>query len=104
MHLAFDGEDAVTAAAQFLPRVLLLDIGMPKRNGYEVAESLRAQDSLGPMTLIALTGWGKSQDKDRAISSGFDHHLTKPVDISAVLALLDGVARGDDDGQGMSAV
>ena len=103
VHLAFDGDDAVAATAQFLPRVLLLDIGMPKRNGYEVAESLRAQDSLGPMTLIALTGWGKSQDKDRALSSGFDHHLTKPVDISAVLALLDRVARGDDDVRGMSA-
>jgi CheY-like chemotaxis protein len=91
IQLAFDGDEAVALTAQFHPQVLLLDIGMPKRNGYEVAQTVRAQHSLAPMVLIALTGWGKSEDRDRALSSGFDHHLTKPIDLDDVRELLSGL-------------
>jgi PAS domain S-box-containing protein len=95
VRLAFDGEEAIAVAKYFHPRVLLLDIGMPRRNGYDVARALRAQRSLEPMTLIALTGWGKSEDKDRALSSGFDYHLTKPIKLDDVYALLGRLPSGE---------
>jgi PAS domain S-box-containing protein len=93
VHAAHDGEEAFEVAASVQPQVVLLDIGMPKLNGYEVARRIRAQPWGAHVKLIALTGWGQSQDRKRAADAGFDHHLTKPVDHDAVLSLLQQLQR-----------
>jgi signal transduction histidine kinase/CheY-like chemotaxis protein len=80
--------DGMSAAAEFRPDAILLDIGMPKINGYELARRIRAEMWGGDILLIAVTGWGQSSDKQRAADAGFDHHLTKPVDAADVTALL----------------
>jgi signal transduction histidine kinase/CheY-like chemotaxis protein len=77
---AGDGEEGLRLAEEFLPEIVLLDIGMPKLNGYEVAQALRARASQRGVTLIAVTGWGQREDKRRAAEAGFDHHLVKPID------------------------
>ncbi|MGH8289959.1 MAG: hybrid sensor histidine kinase/response regulator [Steroidobacteraceae bacterium] len=83
-----DGRQAVAMIESFRPEVALLDIGMPELNGYEVAQTVR-QGSLGAfITLIAVTGWGQASDKARADAVGFTHHLTKPIDPDALVALL----------------
>jgi signal transduction histidine kinase len=93
VRTAADGVEAVEAAAEFLPDVVLMDLGMPRMNGYEAARHIRAQDWGRDMTLIALTGWGQEADKQRTREAGFDHHLVKPADPAQLEALLDG--RGD---------
>ena len=75
-----DGVEAVSIAESFHPHVAVLDIGMPRMNGYDAARAIRAQPGGGDVVLVALTGWGQDEDKRRAEESGFDHHLTKPVD------------------------
>jgi CheY-like chemotaxis protein len=85
---ACDGAAGMAAAAAFRPDVVLLDIGMPKLNGCEVARRIRAQPwGRGPV-LIAVTGWGQAEDRRRIIEAGFDHHLVKPVDPAALAKLL----------------
>jgi PAS domain S-box-containing protein len=88
VRTAHDGAQAFELVESLRPRVALLDIGMPKLNGYEVAAKSRAQPWGKAITLVAFTGWGQSQDRERALAAGFDHHLTKPVDHEAVLSLL----------------
>ena len=88
VQTAHDGAQAFDLVEHVKPRVVLLDIGMPKLNGYEVAAKIRTQPWGVRVKLIALTGWGQSQDRERAMAAGFDHHLTKPVDPEAVLSLL----------------
>jgi CheY-like chemotaxis protein/two-component sensor histidine kinase len=83
-----DGEAVLAAALEFRPDVVLLDIGLPGMDGYEVAQVLRAEPRLGRVTLIALTGWGAEDDRRRAMAAGFDHHLTKPVDLGVLEAML----------------
>ncbi len=85
---AYDGLEAIQAAATFRPNVILLDIGLPKMNGFEVARSVREQSWGKDMAVFALTGWGQEEDKRRALEAGFDHHLTKPVDPLALEKLL----------------
>jgi PAS domain S-box-containing protein len=85
---AYDGLEAVQAAVTFRPDVVLLDIGMPKMNGYEVAHYLRKQPWGKDIVLIAQTGWGQEEDKRRALEAGCDHHLTKPVEAAALEKLL----------------
>ena len=63
----------------FEPDIVLLDLGMPKMDGYEAARQLRLREQGRRMTLIALTGWGQQQDRDRTADAGFDAHLVKPV-------------------------
>jgi CheY-like chemotaxis protein len=87
-EIAYDGLEAVQAAAAFRPDIVLLDIGLPKMNGYEVARHIRKQPWGKGMALIALTGWGQEEDKRRALEAGFDHHLTKPVEAVALEKLL----------------
>ena len=77
---ARDGLEAMETAASFQPEVVLLDIGLPGRNGYEVARHIRGQPWGRTAVLVALTGWGQDDDKRRAEAAGFDIHLTKPVD------------------------
>lgn len=88
VRVAFNGPDALEAIAEYRPAVILLDIGMPGMDGYEVARRIRQQGDFDDVTLIALTGWGQEDDRRRSHSAGFDYHLTKPADISTLKALL----------------
>jgi PAS domain S-box-containing protein len=85
---AYDGLEALEAAGRSRPDVVLLDIGLPRMNGYEVARRLRAQPWGRQLVLIAITGWGQEEDRARAREAGFDHHLTKPVDFPDLERLL----------------
>jgi PAS domain S-box-containing protein len=85
---AHDGLEALQAAETYRPGVMLLDIGMPKINGYEVARRIREQPWGKDMLLVAITGWGQEEDKRRAREAGFDHHLTKPVSLADLEDLL----------------
>ncbi len=87
--LAFDGAAALEMAGRTQPDIILLDIGLPKMNGYDVAKSIRQEAWGQSMVLIAMTGWGQEQDRERAHAAGFDHHTTKPVEISYLLGLID---------------
>jgi CheY-like chemotaxis protein len=88
VHAAHDGREAVESAGRFRPDVALLDIGMPKLNGYEVARHIRQQPWGRQVVLVAITGWGQEEDKRRAMEAGFDEHLTKPVAPAALEKLL----------------
>lgn len=92
-HTAYDGVEGVQAAATYLPDVVLLDIGMPQMNGYQAAHHIRQQPWGQKMILVALTGWGQAEDKQRAVEAGFHHHLTKPVEPTALEQLLDELTR-----------
>jgi signal transduction histidine kinase/FixJ family two-component response regulator len=83
-----DGPAALDAVRTAVPDVALVDIGLPGMDGYEVARRARPLAEPGRMTLVALTGYGRDEDKERALAAGFDYHLTKPVDIDALRALL----------------
>lgn len=85
--IAFDGQAALEQLDSFQPNVALLDIGMPRMNGYEVARQIR-QRYADSVIVIALTGWGQADDKLRAAQAGFNYHLTKPVDLDALDRLL----------------
>jgi PAS domain S-box-containing protein len=85
---AHDGLQALDAAAEFRPDVMLMDIGMPRLNGYDAAQRIRAEPWGRTVVLVALTGWGQEEDRRRALESGFDHHMTKPVDPAVVEQLL----------------
>jgi PAS domain S-box-containing protein len=86
--IAHDGSAALAAFGGFAPDVVLLDIGMPGPNGYEVAQKIRQSRSGADIKLIAITGWGQETDKEKAFAAGFDHHLTKPVDTGQLSKLL----------------
>ncbi|RYG38064.1 MAG: PAS domain-containing sensor histidine kinase [Burkholderiales bacterium] len=83
-----NGHEALATFGAFAPQVVLLDIGMPGMNGYEVARSIRVGFPDMPSMLVALTGWGQKEDRRRAREAGFDHHLVKPADPDAIQALL----------------
>lgn len=78
---AFTGPDAVAAAAEFLPDVVLLDIGLPGMDGYEVARQLRAMPALAGTFVVAMTGYGRDEDRALTEAAGFDRHMVKPVDL-----------------------
>ena len=69
--------------------MVLLDIGLPDINGYEVARRLRMAPGGGALFMVAATGWGQQEDRARALAAGFDRHLTKPIDIAQLRAMLD---------------
>lgn len=96
--MAHDGVATVEMAKSFAPEVALLDIGMPRMNGYEAAKNLRELFGAS-ITLVAITGWGQDADRRRAEEAGFDHHLTKPVSLEAVERLLNST----DDNSAASA-
>jgi signal transduction histidine kinase/CheY-like chemotaxis protein len=87
VEAATDGESALAVAARFRPELVALDIGLPGIDGYEVARRLRALPGLAGAVLVALTGYGQDEDRERARAAGFDHHLLKPVLPEAVVAL-----------------
>jgi PAS domain S-box-containing protein len=88
VHVARDGQEALDAFAAYKPAVVLLDIGMPGIDGYEVARTLRDRFPEHSASIVALTGWGQDSDRVRAREAGFDHHLIKPAEIGALEALL----------------
>jgi CheY-like chemotaxis protein len=85
---AHDGEHALQMANELRPDVVLLDIGLPKLNGYEVAQRIRREPWGTAPVLVAITGWGQAEDKDYSRQAGFDHHLVKPVDPDILLSLI----------------
>jgi CheY-like chemotaxis protein len=85
---AHDGESAVATAESFLPEVVLLDIGLPKLNGYEVAQRIRETAWGKSMFLIAVTGWGQEEDRQRSSEVGLNVHMVKPVEPAALERLL----------------
>lgn len=87
-HVAHDGASALELAESLRPEVMLLDIGLPRLNGYEVARRVRAEPWGGSMLLVALTGWGHPEEQAKSVEAGFDHHLVKPADIGTVTELL----------------
>jgi CheY-like chemotaxis protein len=86
--VAWNGEDALEAARDDPPDVVLLDLGMPWMNGYETAHRFRADPALRSAVLVAVTGWGSDDDRRRTREAGFARHLVKPVDPAEVIALL----------------
>lgn len=88
VDVAADGAAALQQAGKFRPQVVLLDIGLPIMNGYEVARHIRSETWGQSMVLIALTGWGQADDKLMASEAGFDHHLTKPIDFDNLREIL----------------
>lgn len=91
VRTAADGVEALEVAQSFRPDVALLDIGLPRLNGYALARKLREFPWGKGMLLIATTGWGQDDDRARSREAGFDHHLVKPVDLSMLLKLLAGL-------------
>jgi CheY-like chemotaxis protein len=89
VRTAYDGVEAIEAAREFRPEVVLLDIGMPRLDGYEAARRIR--EECGPqnrLVLIAITGWGQDENRAKTREAGFDHHLVKPVEPAALTRLL----------------
>jgi two-component system, chemotaxis family, CheB/CheR fusion protein len=86
--VAYDGPAALETAGAFHPEVVLLDIGLPGLDGYQVAGRLRRRRRTAGALLVALTGYGQEEDQQRAREAGFDHHLTKPVDLPVLYELL----------------
>jgi CheY-like chemotaxis protein len=89
VRTAHDGIEAVQQAEAFDPEVVLLDLGMPRMDGYEAARHIRRTHA--DAMLIALTGWGQDQDRQRAREAGFDHHLVKPADYRQLIDLVAGL-------------
>ncbi len=88
VRVAHDGPEALAAADEFLPQVVLLDIGLPGMDGHEVARRLRGRPEFAGALIVALTGWGQEDDLARSREAGFDHHLVKPADPDAIRDLL----------------
>jgi signal transduction histidine kinase len=90
VRIASDGLEAVEQAASFQPDIVLMDIGMPRLDGYEAARRIRNQDWSRDTLLVAVTGWGPSDDSEEATAAGFDHHFTKPLDPAELRRLVSG--------------
>ena len=88
---ANDGEKAISLVTKFLPDVILLDLGMPGMNGYDVCRRIRAMPGSDKIVIIAQTGWGQAEDRQRTQEAGFEYHLVKPVAPAALAKLLDGL-------------
>lgn len=95
VNLAFSGQEALDAMAQFKPTIVLLDLGMPLMSGHEVAKAIRSNAELKDVTIIALTGWGQAEDRKLSQSAGFDYHLVKPVDLNMLENLLHSLPSAD---------
>jgi CheY-like chemotaxis protein len=88
VQVAHDGYTALEIIESYRPDVAFLDLGMPGMDGYEVARRVRQCADFADMKLVALTGWGQREDRDRTHEAGFNHHLVKPADIEALESLL----------------
>jgi CheY-like chemotaxis protein len=88
VEMAYDGRQAIAKAEDWRPDVMLLDLGMPEMNGYDVCRSIRQTQWGKGIRIVALTGWGQEQDRRNTHDAGFDAHLVKPVDVSALKDVL----------------
>jgi len=93
VRIVYSGADALKAADDFKPEVVLCDIGLPGMDGREVASRLRARRDR-PAVLVAVTGWGTEHDRVRTLAAGFDHHLVKPIDAASLDEIFDGLQAG----------
>ena len=93
VQTAYDGKAAVAAAESFRPDVAVLDLGMPKLNGYEACRQIRSQEWGKPICVIAVTGWGQDEDRRRTQAAGFDHHLVKPVEAGVLMSLIESLPK-----------
>ncbi len=91
VNIAYDGLEALALAQEYKPEVVILDIGMPHMNGYEVAAAVRKSPGMEEAILIALTGWGSQEDRLRSQHAGFDHHLIKPASPNVLSRLIAGL-------------
>jgi CheY-like chemotaxis protein len=103
IRIAHDGPSALEASRGFRPDVVLQDIGMPGMNGYEVARRMRKDPATAGAMLVAITGYGRDEDRRDAHDAGFDHHLTKPADLRAVDDLMRSHVLGKIDARGCAA-
>ncbi|PMD88022.1 hypothetical protein BWI97_25470 [Siphonobacter sp. BAB-5405] len=92
VHSRNSGKEGVLAAGSLKPDVVLLDIGMPQMNGYETCQEMRKQPWGKDLFIVAVSGYGQHEDKQNAKAVGFDDHLTKPIDLNALLQLLSKLA------------
>jgi len=88
VQTASNGQEAVERGRVFEPEIVIMDIGMPVMDGYQAARMIRSEAWGKGITLIALTGWGQDDDKQKAWDAGFDRHLVKPVEPDTILAEL----------------
>ncbi|WP_250504051.1 response regulator [Caballeronia sp. AZ7_KS35] len=106
VRCAHDGLAALSVARAFAPRVAILDIGLPGMNGYEVAKAIRADDVLKDCLLIALSGYGQDEDRQKSNSAGIDHHLIKPANLRSLVELISThrvASSGDREDEGRPA-
>ena len=94
VRVAHDGPQALAAFEACRPRMVLLDIGMPGMDGYEVARRLRSTPGAPRAALVALTGWGQDEDRRRVREAGFDYHLVKPADFATLQSLISSIQTG----------
>lgn len=94
VRAAQSGLAAIDVAAEFRPDLIVLDIGMPGLDGYEVCRRIRQHDWAQTIVIAALTGWSRDEDRDRSEQAGFNHFLVKPVDPKALEDLIAGLMRG----------
>jgi len=92
VHVAHDAAEALARVENTRPEVLLLDVGLPDIDGYELARRVRRLPGMADAVLVAITGYGQKEDIAAARAAGFDHHLLKPAEAAKLLALLEGVA------------
>jgi len=88
VRVTFDGPDAVAAAGEFKPDAVVLDIGLPRMNGYDVARAIRQLPGLAGVVIIAVTGYGQDSDRQKSREAGCDHHLVKPIELNRLVLAL----------------
>ena len=91
VHVAYDGPQAIEVAENRRPDAILLDLSLPKLNGYDTASTIREREWGKRIRIIAVSGWGEPADRLRSRATGFDHHLVKPVDMDELVGLLSSV-------------
>jgi CheY-like chemotaxis protein len=103
VQVVYSGRAALDMLDSFDPDAVLLDIGMPEMDGYEVARRLRLQPRWQGLVIVALTGWGQEEDRQRTRAAGFDYHLVKPTDLDGLQRLLADIAARAGATVGMAA-
>lgn len=103
VRITHDGRSALAVGAEFVPDVILMDIGMPGMDGYETCERMRMEEWSANVKIVALTGWGQEEDKRKARRAGFDLHLVKPVDRSTLMEVIGSVRERSAPGDTGSA-
>ena len=93
VRVAYDGPTAISLCRERMPKLVLLDIGMPVMDGYEVASRIRALPGGTHVVISALSGWGQPDDRRRGREAGFDYHLTKPAELEAIQNLMSRLVR-----------